>query len=117
MRLPRVRFTVQGLMLSVAVVAGFAWADGLRRRSATFREIAASHAQEETFRLVDFPAEPYPWGDYHAAMRKKYERAARSPWLGVEPDPPAPEAPKLSLFHCGTPFSRLPVAPDPPEPE
>jgi hypothetical protein len=28
---------------------------------------------------------------YHAAMARKYRRAARSPWLPVEPDPPEPE--------------------------
>jgi hypothetical protein len=28
---------------------------------------------------------------YHAALRKKYEWAARYPWLPVEPDPPEPE--------------------------
>jgi hypothetical protein len=27
---------------------------------------------------------------HHAAMAHKYERAARYPWLPVEPDPPAP---------------------------
>src|SRR4051812_43911225 len=30
---------------------------------------------------------------YHAALRIKYERAARYPWLAVEPDPPAPKGP------------------------
>ena len=29
--------------------------------------------------------------DYQAALKTKYERAARYPWLPVEPDPPAPE--------------------------
>jgi hypothetical protein len=29
--------------------------------------------------------------DYHAKLRKKYERAARYPWLPVEPDPPEPQ--------------------------
>ena len=33
--------------------------------------------------------------DYHAAMRRKYERAAMYPWLAVEPDPPEPEQPEL----------------------
>jgi hypothetical protein len=28
---------------------------------------------------------------YHARQRQKYERAARYPWLPVEPDPPMPE--------------------------
>jgi hypothetical protein len=27
---------------------------------------------------------------YHAALARKYERAARYPWLPVEPDPPQP---------------------------
>jgi hypothetical protein len=29
--------------------------------------------------------------DYHANLRRKYERAARYPWLPVAPDPPEPE--------------------------
>jgi hypothetical protein len=29
--------------------------------------------------------------DYYAALRIKYERAARYPWLPVAPDPPEPE--------------------------
>jgi hypothetical protein len=28
--------------------------------------------------------------DYHAALRRKFERAARFPWLTVLPDPPPP---------------------------
>jgi hypothetical protein len=28
---------------------------------------------------------------FHASMYRKYERAARYPWLAVEPDPPEPE--------------------------
>ncbi len=28
--------------------------------------------------------------DYHAQLRRKYERAARYPWLAVVPDPPKP---------------------------
>ena len=28
--------------------------------------------------------------DHWAMMKKKYERAARSPWFSVEPDPPPP---------------------------
>ena len=31
-----------------------------------------------------------PVWTYHARMRGKYERAARYPWLTVEPDPPPP---------------------------
>lgn len=29
--------------------------------------------------------------DYHSQLARKYERAARYPWLPVEPDPPEPE--------------------------
>lgn len=29
--------------------------------------------------------------EYHAALTAKYERAARRPWLPVEPDPPWPD--------------------------
>ena len=29
--------------------------------------------------------------DHHASLARKYERAARYPWLPVEPDPPEPE--------------------------
>lgn len=29
--------------------------------------------------------------DYYRALRSKYERAARYPWLSVEPDRPAPK--------------------------
>ena len=29
--------------------------------------------------------------DHHASLARKYERAARYPWLPVEPDPPPPE--------------------------
>jgi len=32
---------------------------------------------------------------YHAAMQRKYEDAARRPWLPVEPDPPPPELKRL----------------------
>jgi hypothetical protein len=28
---------------------------------------------------------------HHASLARKYERAARYPWLPVEPDPPEPE--------------------------
>ena len=28
---------------------------------------------------------------YHASLKRKYERAARYPWLPVEPDPPPPK--------------------------
>jgi hypothetical protein len=33
--------------------------------------------------------------NYHAAMKRKYQQAARYPWLPVAPDLPKPDPPKL----------------------
>jgi hypothetical protein len=43
---------------------------------------------------VDADARMVPVGDlidFQVRMRRKYELAARYPWLPVEPDPPEPE--------------------------
>jgi hypothetical protein len=45
------------------------------RLSATYRRLA----QQSALRAA-----------YHAALGRKYERAARYPWLAIEPDPPIP---------------------------
>ncbi len=114
MRVPRVRFTVRRLMVVVAVVA---LAFGIVRLWALrqlYLQKAAEHAgfrayvlnspdsiRHWEFRWTDQrmgqPAS-YPWPagppfvpaitKYHDDMRIKYERAARYPWLPVEPDPP-----------------------------
>jgi hypothetical protein len=115
MRLPRM--TTRRWMIVVAVAAlvvGFIRLWTLRH---LYLEKAANHASfrahvlrtpESTAywenRWTDqrrgLPAR-YPWpagppfvpamGEYHDAMRIKYERAARYPWLPVEPDPPEPK--------------------------
>jgi type II secretory pathway pseudopilin PulG len=152
MRMPRVLFTVRGLMIAVAVVAillgalstGLAW----KRKSDRYRQLAARYAQAEAMAIRSMSSEdksaelsrrldeirarlegprrapvqkltlfgyrllPKRWNpdekEYEemqnekkerdrlriawlAHMRKKYERAARSPWLPVAPDPPNPE--------------------------
>jgi hypothetical protein len=33
------------------------------------------------------------YGDHYSRLAPKYDRAARYPWLPLEPDPPAPEYP------------------------
>ena len=38
---------------------------------------------------------------YHQKLRIKYERAARSPWLAIEPDPPLPDPPPSVLDLTG----------------
>jgi hypothetical protein len=108
MRLPRVRFTVRRMMVAVAIVALLAGVGRAYHRHVRFKEIAFEH---------DFKAHPFHCGmaipdesniaewkewrerrnreskmeTYHAQMFDKYERAARLPWLFVEPDPPEPK--------------------------
>jgi hypothetical protein len=65
-----------------------------------FRRIAAHH-QAEFEKLVRRLPPEILYGDcsddpimrrleWHESMRLKYERAARYPWLSVDPDPPPP---------------------------
>jgi hypothetical protein len=92
-RLPRVRFTVRRLMVAVAVVGITLGAlAACRSRSARFREIRDRH---RAAMIVGFeaPGEAAPAArlDWHRAIERKYEYAARHPWLPVAPDPPEPE--------------------------
>jgi hypothetical protein len=109
MRLPRVRFTVRRMMVSVAVASSCVAAYLVATRGGEFREEAIEYLQREQFRvkaehyghrLADLsdikviPGHPDPLHrrrEYYDQMRKKYERAARYPWLPVAPDPPEPE--------------------------
>ena len=114
MKIPRIRFTVRRMMVAVAVLAlafGIARLWWARQR---YLEKAAGHASFRAYLLRSpenikhweerwtsgregKPAR-YPWpagppfvpaiAEYHEAMRLKYERAARYPWLSVAPDPP-----------------------------
>jgi hypothetical protein len=94
MRMPRVRFTVRGMMVAVAVVAVTI---GAERRSSAFRAAAHYHATQVGCGLC-----PYDKGDpelegwlrrrgYHVRMRQKYRLAMWLPVLPVAPDPPAPK--------------------------
>lgn len=87
MRLPRFRFTVRGLMIAVAT---FAAALGvLAERRAGFLRIAQGHGAARR-PLIPMCNILDTW--WHGEMEQKYERAARSPWLPVAPDPPSPSA-------------------------
>jgi hypothetical protein len=114
MRLPRVRFTVRRLMMVVAVAVALmaAWVGLARLRllSADYRARAEQYAGiEETLgRIVashgaDAPVDISPGpglrsrrftaqavAEHEAALCRKYERAARYPWLPVPPDPLEP---------------------------
>lgn len=106
-RPPRPRFTLRRLMAVVAIVAvllrgGLAGAKMIRL-SREYRARAAGFA-------VATPPSCVRWGsaygsprwarwmrlqqrrrEYREQIIAKYERAARYPWLPVEPDPPEPE--------------------------
>ena len=100
MRLLRVRFTVQRIMLAVAIVAVLLGGLRLWWLSADYRALAEVHHQkaEEVVRgtyagpggfyHVEWPS---PNKEYHLRLKAKYERAASRPWLPVEPDPPEPQ--------------------------
>ena len=108
------RFTVRRLMLAVAIagllLGGFVEFKVLRGRSDRYRRVAREHAEmgEMLRSLAGQPgmsllycspgpgarSVPYPIEtviDHQDRLRRKYERAARYPWLGVEPDPVLPE--------------------------
>jgi hypothetical protein len=99
MKLPR--FTIRRMMVGVAILGlslGF-----LAERRARFLRIAARHEESSRFYRL-YPGFYIPSGAfYDIEMELKYERAARYPWLPVEPDPPEPK-----------PW--LPVGLEPPEP-
>jgi hypothetical protein len=108
MRLPRYR--LRTLLIAVAVVAlGMGTIVGLARPRESYLRQATQHRKlSNDARLyvmsIDHrylhwgPSEPERTemaayerrGDYHAALQAKYERAARYPWLPVDPDRPEP---------------------------
>jgi hypothetical protein len=111
--MPRVRFTVRRMMILVAVVAlPLALAHWMQRRAAAFNARRNFHGPRWTLTVVQPRGEDGRangplymsengstpvgglrgrWELWNYQMYLKYERAARSPWLPVEPDPPEPE--------------------------
>jgi hypothetical protein len=100
MRLPRVQFTLRHMMVALAVVALICWAGRLLLLSAIYharaREFSIALMTETPIwmgpkeRLRVYPA-PSPRVRWAREMGHKYERAARCPWLPVEPDSPPPD--------------------------
>jgi hypothetical protein len=94
MGLPRLRFTVRRLMLVVAIT-GLAMGRGVwcYRMWELSREHASGARMHAYYWMVHSAAdaiENATRADYHAAMARKYERAARYPWLPFKPNPPGP---------------------------
>jgi hypothetical protein len=90
MRLPRM--TTRRWMIVVAVV-GIAL--GMIERHERFRWIAVRHRGNVPKNLpgikpVGMEDKVWRLFEWHESMARKYERAARYPWLPVEPDPPEP---------------------------
>ena len=106
MRLPRfrLRFTVRRLMVAVAIVGILlgAWI-GLERRRVWLQGLLERHQDRaqlcELYKFIGkLDRKPAAWiarhqarFEHHLAMMRKYERAARHPWLPLAPDPPEPE--------------------------
>jgi hypothetical protein len=95
MRLPRM--TTRRWMIVVAMIGvALGGLEVLRRRREYDLAMAAHHnalfdnAMNPPRVIKDFrPLAEYT--DYHLKLMGKWIKAARSPWLPVEPDPPEPE--------------------------
>jgi hypothetical protein len=94
--------TTRRWMLAMALVAaslgGLGWAEKMIQQRALCLRRATDYAvRKQTLccRLPDHPTdrdqdENRLMAAYYDRLMEKYERAARSPWLPVEPDPPPP---------------------------
>jgi hypothetical protein len=83
MRLPRM--TTRRWMVAVAVAAVLMGASHLAWLNWVYQVAALTHGVEEE--AAD-AAMNRKTAEYHAALRRKYEHAARYPWLPVKADPP-----------------------------
>jgi hypothetical protein len=93
------------MMVAVAIVGVLLWGTlWLRKCILAHRWMADYHAAHRAKYVVPGPPGASPdlvdsRGEvlsverdlWHAAMWAKYRRAARYPWLSVEPDPPRPK--------------------------
>jgi hypothetical protein len=91
MRLPRLRLTVRRLMLAVAAVALVIWSGRLYQ----LRQMFLEKTEDNKLAILQLDAGISCYTEdhmtWHEEMKQKYERAARYPWLPVEPDPPYPD--------------------------
>ena len=90
------RMTTRRWMVAVAIVGlTIGGVEMLRRRQA-FALAMASHHHDAFDNVMCSPRTITDFGpfakyaDYHLKMERKWSKAARYPWLPVEPDPPGP---------------------------
>ena len=90
------RFTVRRLMVAVAIIGSTLGITihTIERRE-RFRWIAVHHRAnipKDMPRIKPFGMEDKHWRliEWHESMARKYEHAARYPWLPVAPDRPEP---------------------------
>jgi hypothetical protein len=75
------------VILAGLVMGGCVWRYRMGERSNYYRGLAAVCKKKEyPYRSANSLTE----AERFAALARKYERAARYPWLPVEPDPPEP---------------------------
>src|SRR4051794_27420521 len=128
MRMPRVRFTMRWMMVSVAIVAIIVAPKMVAARRAEIANLrveyeAARDAHlDEALSISDTKA--HRLRQWHIGLYQKYRRAPQNPWPPVEPDPPQPPDPRARLFWSvstqfpfRSAFDPLPLPPDPPEPK
>ncbi len=113
--MPRYRFTVRRMMVAVAIIALFSWTDRMIVKHRFYRDRCRLHAEEAEIwlrsqgellqlcgmlthtrdELEQMKAEKHGRDvervAYHSDLRRKYDYAARYPWMPVAPDPPEPE--------------------------
>jgi hypothetical protein len=102
MRLPR--FTVRRIMVAVAIVALIIWIHDLMERRSRLLKLTHIYICEQYLTDLELvhasvagPSKAAELDavrrriEYNRSMVRKYTRAARYPWLPVEPDPPVPK--------------------------
>ena len=95
MRPPRVKCTVRQMIMATAVIASLLWVTvSMRQRSDICQQRADAYAWLSTDQSLSGTPEELlaqmQCDDWAKAMEKKYRRAARYPWLSVEPDTAPP---------------------------
>ena len=83
-----------GGLLAIRSVSHAFWANGVAKKRDAYRVDLQALERRAAKGLTAQEAEQLAYGhrmmEYLADQQARYERAARSPWLPKEPDPPPP---------------------------